>query len=216
MTMKKTIIHTVAAFSLAASATVQAGLEPGSVVIYSNGNVEKLLEQNTQWSLWEDQRKRQYKRSYLPYLPVLEYLRFSDTPSGYRQSVDNLQALEMVPFAKRESIRFSVRRHDLKKGNRSRHWQCHYDGKGRFKLRGKRYATQKYKCERFTLNKWYQASKKEEVAFYYSPTLDLVLKKIRINSRGEKSRVEVARIYSPEKATAKRISRQIYRLKKEG
>ena len=214
--MNKTITMVTTALALLLTTSAWAELKPGSVVIYSDGDVEKLLQRDEQWTLWEDQRKRQYKRAYLPYIPVLEYRRFEDQPSGYDQSVDNLPALALKPFSQSERVQFSLKRQDLRKGSSDRVWQCFYNGTGRFELGKKRYATDKYRCKRFSLKKFTTYILKEEIWFYYSPTLDLVMKQVRTNSKGQKSRVEVTKILSPERATAKRISRTVYRQRQDG
>ncbi len=49
-----------------------AGLPGGSIAIYSDGTVEKLIAIEGEAMRWEDDRKRQYLRSPNPVLPVLE------------------------------------------------------------------------------------------------------------------------------------------------
>ncbi|GGK78239.1 hypothetical protein [Amphritea balenae] len=207
------LIKACAWIPLAFPLSLWASLEPGSVVIYSDGDVKKLLQRDEQSTLWEDQRKRRYKRSYLPYFPVLEYRRFDEQSSGYNQFVSATTNVELIPFNNEDYVQFNLTRQDLYKGSKKRLWQCAYSGNGHFSLGNKKYSTEKYRCKRFSIKKTFTYRLKEEIRFYYSPELDLVMKQVKTNSVGDKSRVEVVRILSPERATAKRIARAVYKQK---
>ncbi|MBQ0757370.1 MAG: hypothetical protein KBT66_07755 [Amphritea sp.] len=193
-------------------AIAMAGLKPGSVVIYTDGDVEKLLVQNQESAIWEDQRNRRYKRSYLPYFPVLEYRRFKEDPSGYDQFVTDMSAVELKPFSSSESVQFTLTRRDLNKGASSRLWRCSFVGSGSYRLSKQDLVTQDYSCTRFSVNKYYVESFREKLDVSYSPRLNLVVKQVKTNRRGKETQVAVKRILTPERATAKRIARTVYKL----
>ncbi len=211
MMRHKMIIRIVSVMVLV-PAFAMAGLKSGSVVIYTDGDVEKLLEQNKEWSLWEDQRNRRYKRSYLPYFPVLEYHRFKESPSGYDQFVTDMSAVELKPFSSRESVRFTLTRKDLNKGLRNRFWRCSYAGQSSYRLSKQDLVTQEYSCSRYVIDKLNTQKIREKLAVSYSPALNLVVKQIKTNRQGKETRVAVKRILTPERATAKRIARTVYKL----
>lgn len=210
--MKHKTITRIASLMIAVPAIAMAGLKPGSVVIYTDGDVEKLLVQNQEWTTWEDQRNRRYKRSYLPYFPVLEYRRFEEEQSGYDQFVTDMSAVELKPFGSRESVQFTLTRKDLNKGSKSRHWRCSYVGSGSYRLSKEDLLTQDYSCTRFSVGKDYVQKFREKLVVSYSPTLNLIVKQVKTNRRGKETQVAVKRILTPERATAKRIARTVYKL----
>jgi hypothetical protein len=210
--MKHKAITRIASLMIVVPAIAMAGLKPGSVVIYTDGDVEKLLVQNQESAIWEDQRNRRYKRSYLPYFPVLEYRRFKEDPSGYDQFVTDMSAVELKPFGSRESVQFTLTRRDLNKGASSRLWRCSFVGSGSYRLSKQDLVTQDYSCTRFSVNKYYVESFREKLVVSYSPRLNLVVKQVKTNRRGKETQVAVKRILTPERATAKRIARTVYKL----
>jgi hypothetical protein len=210
--MKHKTLTRIVSLMIVVPAIAMAGLQPGSVVIYTDGDVEKLLVQNQEWAIWEDQRNRRYKRSYLPYFPVLEYRRFKEEPSGYDQFVTDLSAVELKPFSSRESVQFTLNRRDLNKGASSRVWRCSYVGSGSYRLSKEDFLTQDYSCTRSSVDKRHIQKIREKLVMSYSPKLNLLVKKVRTNRRGKETQVAVKRILTPERATAKRIARTVYKL----
>lgn len=215
--MKQKKIIKIAVFlamipAVTVSAATMAGIKPGSVVIYSDGSVEKLLSRNKKWSLWQDQRKRQYKRSYLPYFPVLEYRRFSEQPSGYDQSVPDIDAVRLKPFSNEESVRFSLLRNDLQKGTSQRNWRCAYIGTGSYTLTKQQVTTDEYQCLRSVVDKRYIEKIREKIDLSYSSELNLVVQERSTDRYGKEKAVAVEKILPPEAATAKRIGRVVYKL----
>lgn len=210
--MKHKTITKMASLMIMVPAITMAELKPGSVVIYTDGEVEKLLERNNDWSLWENQRNRRYKRSYLPYFPVLEYRRFKEEPSGYDQYVTDMSAVELQPFSSRESVRFTVTRRDLSGVSKSRLWRCSYTGEGSYRLSKQDLVTQDYSCTRYVVDKYHAQKFREKRLLSYSPQLKLVVNQVTTNRQGKETRVAVKRILAPERATAKRIARTVYNL----
>ena len=210
--MKHKTITRIASLMIVVPAIAMAGLKPGSIVIYTDGDVEKLLVQNQEWTIWEDQRNRRYKRSYLPYFPVLEYRRFKEEASGYDQFVTDISAVELKPFSPRASVQFTLTRRDLNKGASSRFWRCSYVGSGSYLLSKEELLTQDYSCTRLVVDKRYIQHIREKLVVSYSPKLNLVVKQVRTNRQGKETQVEIKRILTPERATAKRIARTVYKL----
>lgn len=205
-------IKIIIAFFLVWSSCLSAAVEQGSVAIYSNGQVEKLLESNSRWSVWQDARKRVYRRSNLPVLPVLEYRRFSFPESGYRQTVRSGNPNTIKPYGDRDEVDFSIARVDVLKGPSEKLWSCEYLGLSTFKYRKKNLQTVEYRCQRFSKSGINSAVKlKEDLRLSYSPKLGLIVNKDRVNAKGRHSNVSLVRVLSPEKATSKRISRIVYK-----
>ncbi len=201
-------------FALILPASVgMAAPQVGTVAIYSDGQAEKLLEIGDGWTLWEDQRKRRYKKSSLPILPFLSYQRFPDQSNGYTQQLTYGRPQSLIPFGESVAVRFNLRRSAGTSGS-TRHWTCEYSGKDRFKLSKRKYKTYDYRCVRAIYKKGTYFRLRETVDIKYSPTLDLVVDRKRTDRYGNVQRVKLHRMLSPQKATSKRISRTVYGLRK--
>lgn len=190
----------------------QAELKVGTVAVYSDGRVEKLLEKGQDWTLWEDERKRRYKRSNLPFLPVLMYQRFPSDQPYYSQKVVTGSPHNLKPYGDMEAVMFDITR--TQDGVRSKKiWRCEYRGKNKFKYRSKVKKTERYRCTRLRYQTNVVPVPMEKLDLEYSPSLGLVVDQRRTDRKGEKKRVRLHRLISPEKATLKRISRTVYQLK---
>ena len=66
------------------SAIATSSIEPGTVVIYSNGLVEKLMSRNEDRSIWETDRKRVYERGHTGFFQDRREERF---PAGSRTTI---------------------------------------------------------------------------------------------------------------------------------
>ena len=186
----------------------------GTVAIYSDGQVEKLMDSGEGWTLWEDQRKRRYKKSNLPFMPLLSYQKFPDRSQGFSHELVFGAPYKLMPFGDLDSLRFDLVRNSNTSSNK-KHWSCEFTGKGRFRLENKkRYKTQNYRCIRVVYIKDTFAAPRETIDLKYSPTLGLVVDKTRTDRVGEKKRTKLVRLLKPKKATAKRISRTVYKLRK--
>jgi hypothetical protein len=192
----------------------QASTEIGSVAIYSDGSVEKLLEKNSEWSVWQDQRKRLYKKANYPHFPILHYQKFPDPSEGYRQELVFGSPLKMQTFGGETQASYELLK-TSKSSSGKKYWQCSFTGKGKYKLGSKKYKTQNYDCTRIILKKGFYPQKKEQLLLKYSPTLQVVVDRKRIDSKGNKKRVKLIKILKPEKATAKRIARAVYKIRNE-
>ena len=192
----------------------QAGTQIGSVAIYSDGRVEKLLEKNSEWSLWQDQRKRLFKKANYPHFPIIHYQKFPDIREGYRQKLVYGSPEQIKPAGEKKSLNFELLK-TSKSSRGKKYWKCSYTGKGKFKLGTKKYRTHNYECVRSVFNKHMSLQKKEQLNLKYSPTLEMVVDRKRIDSKGEKERVKLVNILKPTKATPKRIARIVYKLRND-
>lgn len=210
--MKRALI---AMFFVGYAGTIAASNNVGTVAVYSDGKVEKLVQKGTGWEVWEDQRKRLYKRSIHPVVPVLSYQKYPDRTQGYTQTVKFGSPETLIPFGKGDAAQFEMNRHSSQSGNSIRHWRCTYRGEGRFKLKRKKYKTNKYNCARSVFWKEVIAKVRETHDIEYAPELGLVVERKVIGRSGKTKRVELEALLTPERATAKRISRIVYKLRKQ-
>ena len=170
----------LAATYLVASGAL-ASVPVGTIALYSDGSVEKLLERNEQTELWEDSRYRRITRALNPLAPDLA-----------RQSISGATDFTLVPrqgdpesvFKGSNGAReeFSFWRID-KFGNRElkpRFYTCANEGQRNTLVLGRSEKVNQYSCERFTVHrKLLTKSTKETLKISYSPRLNLVVEKHR-------------------------------------
>lgn len=194
-----------AAFMLSTASLTQASdLQIGSVAIYSNGQVKKLVEKSPQWTRWESARKRVYKQSLLPYLPTLEYQRFPPERGGYTRSVDMAKVSQLVPFGQSQDIAFTIRRTKSDGASSQRHWRCSYEGRGQQALMGREWRVDNYSCTR--TNPFSKQPFRERREVSYAPDLGVVLKEA-VTRRGGRSKVtRLEYLLAPKEASAERIA----------
>ncbi|WP_415897946.1 hypothetical protein ACMXYX_06205 [Neptuniibacter sp. QD72_48] len=210
--MKRALI---AMFFVGYAGAIAASNDIGTVAIYSDGKVEKLVEKGTGWEVWEDQRKRLYKRSIHPVVPVLSYQKYPDRTQGFTQAVKFGSPEELIPFGKDDVVEFELNRQSPKSGNSIRYWRCTYHGEGNFKLKKKKYKTNKYTCARSAFWKEVVAKVREVHDIEYSPELGLIVSRRTKDRNWDVKKVELEALLTPERATAKRISRIVYKLRKQ-
>lgn len=194
--------------------SAQADIQIGSVAIYSDGSVEKLVQRKEGWTLWEDERKRLYKKANYPAWPVLKYQEFPDRSEGYVQKLAFGKPDTIKPMGEKQSVTFEL----TKTSNDTylqRYWRCLYDGKGSFTLGSTKYRTLNYDCTRFILLKAVYPKPREEQRIKYSPTLGLVVDRRSVDYKGRSERLKLERLLSPEKATAKRIGQTVYAIRND-
>jgi len=194
------------------SGGVLAAVPVGSVVIYSDGRVEKLLAREGDTQRWEDDRKRQFVRSDNPILPLLEK-RYFLRGNGYRQRVAKGDPGSIRKLPEGTPVEFSLVRTRDDGSTLQRHWECEFLGKSKKKVLGKNRKLEHYSCERFSIhrkmhNRWFR----EKREFSYSPELGLVVD-LKRETRKKQSRFEVEAILSPKKASYKRISRAVRKVR---
>lgn len=186
----------------------QAALPVGSVVVYSDGRVEKLLAIEGDRQRWEDDRKRQFVRSRNPIIPVLEKRVFL-SGRGYTQRLadGNPETISRLPAD--TPVEFSLVRTRDDGSTTQRHWECTFRGTIKKKVLGKTRTLERYSCTRFKVNrKLHNRMFREKRDIRYSRELGLVVDLRRETSK-KRSRSKITAILSPKKASYKRISRAV-------
>ncbi len=181
-----------------------AELQTGTVVIYSNGQVKKLVEKSPDWTLWESSRKRLYRLSTLPYFPTLEYQRFPPERGGYTRNIDLTNVPLLIPFGDRRSIAYISSRTRTDGTSTQRHWRCRYEGQGRESLMKRDWVVENYSCNRF--NPFSKKPFKEQKKISYATDLGMVVKE-SVSRPGRQTKVtRLEYLLRPEEANAKLIA----------
>lgn len=198
--------------SIAWSTGATAGLPIGSVAVYSDGRVEKLLSRKDGAQLWEDDRKRRYLRSDNPVMPLL-WRRDFLSGGGYRQVLGDGKPGSMRKLPTGERVEFKMNRIRHSGERSSRIWECAFLGSERKTVLGKRRSLDSYACERFVYHrKTWQKQFRESRRFSYSPDLGVVVEMTRKTAK-KSSRWALAEIIPPAKATYEVLSRKIRKLR---
>lgn len=199
---------------LLSSSGAFAAVPVGTVALYSDGTVEKLLAIEGDTLRWEDDRKRQFVRSTNPAFPVLERRDFL-SGRGYHQvvSIGDVDALRGAPPG--TSVEFSVIR-NRNSGERSkRNWECSFQGRMRHDVLGTERQLDRYSCERFVIHrKLHNRSFRERRDFSFSPDLALVVDMERTTRKGSSSRRLIA-LFPPGKADYKTLSRAVRKARRD-
>ena len=191
---------------------VWAALPVGSVVMYSDGRVEKLISREDGKLLWEDDRKRSFLRSQNPIVPVLERRSFL-SGKGYVQTLRTGQPDSIAVRPSGERVEFSVVRDRLGGTPSIRTWECIRHAAQHRKVLGKLRELEAYSCERFVYHrKTWQRQFRESRDFLYSRELGLVVKMER-KTRKKQSTWRLVSVVAPEKATYQRLSRKVRKLR---
>jgi len=216
--------RTTAALCLGAAlllpVSAAAAVMPGSIAIYSDGSVEKLLSRANGKEVWQDSRYRRLTRSSNPLLPVLsrESLGGERNYSHFLRSGDPDMLLN-APAGR--SHEFVVLRRD-KYGNlaiKPRHFECVVNGDGSIRIAGKPEKVKRFTCERFTLHhKLLTKSIKETLALAYSPRLKMVVDTQRTTPK-KSSRKSLVKLIAPGKHSYRTLRAELKALqadKQEG
>lgn len=194
------------------SGAVSAAVPVGSVVMYSDGRVEKLLSHSDGELLWEDDRKRQFLRSENPIEPTLERKDFLSR-KGYSQSVSDgdPDSINTLPSGTRVGFSIARVRHT---GERSiRHWDCKHLGTKQKKVLGVMRELDSFDCERFVIQrKTWQKQFRESRLFSYSRDLGLVVDMQR-KTRKKTSKWKLVSILPPDKTDYRRLSKRVRKLR---
>jgi hypothetical protein len=201
------------ALSLLWSGGAVAIVPVGSVVLYSDGTVEKLLSREGDRLRWEDDRKRQYVRSTNPILPAVEKRNFLQS-SGYQQQVAAGVPGAIHTLPQGTPVEFTVVRTALNGNSSRRHWECVFLGEVQQLALGKQRRLENYSCERFKVhrkfhNRWFR----EKRDFAYSPDLGLVVDLSR-ETRTKRSRKKLVAVYPPDKVNYPVLSRAVGKLRR--
>jgi len=197
---------------LLVSETALGAVPVGTVALYSDGNVEKLLADEKDGLRWEDDRKRQHLRSKNPAIPVLERRDFL-SGTGYHQAVSSgdPDALRKLPPG--TPVEFSVIRSGFSGERSKRNWECSYLGRVRQDVLGTERMLDRYSCERFAIHrKLHNRSFRERRDFTYSHDLGVVVDLDRKTRKKSSSRRLVA-LFPPGKADYKTLSRAVRKIR---
>lgn len=189
-----------------------AALPVGSVVMYSDGRVEKLLSREDGKLLWEDDRKRRYLRSENPIMPVLERRDFLSA-KGYVQTLRSGDPDSISVRPSGDRVEFSVVRERASGTPSIRTWECTRHAAPRDKVLGEMRELDVYRCERFVYHrKTWQRQFRESREFSYSRDLGLIVKMHRKTTKKE-SKWRLSSVVTPDKATYKQLSRKVRKLR---
>jgi len=182
---------------------------PGSVFIYSDGKVEKLIEKGDGWYLVEDMRKRRYRRDLNFTLPPLAY----DSPtSSYRQRLNSGNPDAIFPLDQSQPTGFSLKKEKRGKRQTIHTWSCNKAEPTRLNIMGEQAPVYRIRCTRYKWKKVYEV--KEEHDLYFDPESAWVVKRV-IRKNGAERTSTLVSVLPPEKATAKAIIRQLKKLKRK-
>ena len=189
-----------------------AALPLGSVVMYSDGRVEKLLSREDGSLLWEDDRKRRYLRSNNPIMPVLERRDFL-SGKGYVQTLRSGEPDSIAVRPSGDRVEFSILRERAGRTPSVRTWECIRQAALSKKILGEVRQLEAYRCERFVYHrKTWQRQFRESREFLYSRDLDLIVKMKR-KTRTKESGWRLVSVLPPDQATYKRLSRKVRKLR---
>lgn len=186
----------------------------GTVALYSDGKVEKLLAKEQNGLRWEDDRKRQFLRSTNPAVPVLERKDFL-SGRGYRQVIANGNPGALRELPPGTPVEFSMVRSRYSGERSQRNWECTYLGRVRQDVLGADRDLDRYSCERFVIHrKLHNRSFRELRDFTYSPDLGVIVtidRKTRKDSRSSR----LVALFPPEKADYKTLSQAVGKIRGE-
>jgi len=194
------------------SGAASAAIPVGSVVMYSDGRVEKLLAQGDGELLWEDDRKRQYVRSENPIIPLLRRKDFL-SGKGYSQWVSegDPDAINALPSNTRVGFSVVRVRHDGKRSTRN--WDCKHLGTSQEKVLGVMRELDSFACERYVNQRMtWQRLFRESRRFSFSRDLGLIVDMQR-KTRKRSTNWTLVSIVPPNKADYQRLSKQVRKLR---
>lgn len=192
-----------------------AGIEVGSIAVYSDGDVEKLVEIAPGKTVWEDDRKRRYVRSDNPMLPVLEREDFL-SGRGYRQTLIKGEPASYRSLEPGQHVLFDMRRTRHDGRTSTREWDCEYLGDTRKKVLKLHRTLHNFSCERFkTHHKLYYRVFKERRRFSYSEELGLIVRMKRETPRKKSSR-KLEALFAPDEVTYRKLSKLVRQIRKGG
>ena len=201
-------------FFLLVSGMSHGAVPVGTIALYSDGQVEKLLAADEQGLRWEDDRKRQYLRSPNPAVPVLERRDFL-SGTGYHQVLGSGDPNALHELPPGTPVEFSVIRSRFNGERSKRNWECSYLGRTRQDVLGAERIVDRYSCERFVIpRKFYQRIFRERRDFSYSPDLGIVVDLDR-KTRSKTSSRRLVALFPPGKADYKTLSRAVRKIRRD-
>lgn len=196
------------------STAAQATVPVGTIALYSDGRVEKLVAIENDGLRWEDDRMRQFLRSRNPIVPVLESRQLI-TGKTYTQLLDsgNPDSINQVPEG--TPIRFSMTR--FRDGEeKTRYWKCEYLGSSVNEVLGVARELDRYRCQKSTWSsgKFPRFTVRDTRDFTFSPELGVMVQMRRETAKRTRSRKLVA-LYEPGSIDHKTLSREVRKLRQK-
>jgi hypothetical protein len=197
---------------LALSSVASATVPVGTIALYSDGRVEKLIAIEDQGLRWEDDRKRQFLRSRNPAVPVLESQQLMPGKSYFQELVNgDPDALKKQPLG--TPVHFTMIRH-RDGGTKRRYWKCEFLGSKREAVLGQSQTLDRYRCERSALSRKFHYSVRDSREFTYSPELGVLVQMERKTRTRTRSR-ELVALFRPGEADHKTLSRAVRKVRAE-
>ena len=196
----------VLALSSAASATVPVG----TIALYSDGRVEKLIAIEDQGLRWEDDRKRQFLRSRNPAIPVLESRQIM-TGRFYFQELDSGDPERLKELPLGTPVHFTMTRH-RDGGAKKRDWKCEFLGSKREEVLGQSQTLDRYRCVRSALSRKFHYSVRDSREFTYSPELGVLVQMERKTRTRTQTR-ELVGLFRPGETDHKTLSRTVRKIR---
>lgn len=173
---------------IALSAVASATVPIGTVALYSDGRVEKLVAIEENGLRWEDDRMRQFLRSRNPIMPILES-RQRVTGKVYFQELKSGDPRQIRDLPIGTPLHFSVTR-VRDGGAQTRYWRCEFLGDVRDSVLGKAQDLERYRCQRSSLSfgKMMGLRTRDIRNFIYSPDLGVIVRMERTNVKLQRTR----------------------------
>ena len=187
------------------SAVAASSIEPGTVVVYSNGLVERLMSRDDDLSVWETDRKRVYERAHTGFF---ENRREERYPEGSRSTVwevDEAGFSRLASMGPGSTLNFIATRIRDNFEVSNRVWTCSYEADLLEQVAGTEVNAQHFKCTRYSRYR-VPSRIREQRELKYAPDLGVVIWERHERMDAKAREREVVAILSPEKATLDAIS----------
>jgi glycerol-3-phosphate cytidylyltransferase-like family protein len=196
-----------------AAGCATAGIPVGSVALYSDGDVEKLISTKGGKNLWEDDRKRRYLHADNPIQPILERSDFL-SGRGYVQTVTKGHPERYRQLGVGQHLEFSLLRTYRDGKVSKREWDCQYQGATQESVLGKVRPLKHFNCERFVIHrKLHNRSFRERRLIAYSEELGMAVE-VQRTTRKRTSLHKLMTLLSPGQATYKTLRKMVRQLRK--
>lgn len=193
-----------------------SAITPGTVAIFSDGSVEKLLERSAGQEVWEDARLRRLVRSVNPLLPDLSrenLLNGQDYSRGLKSGEPGV----LLKGKKGDEVKFGIVNKSRMDSGSERLYTCQHLGKHTLTIMGRKEPVQRFSCERYRIitMTWHKKVYETRV-INYSPRLKMVVDQTRITPKRTEQRTLV-RLLAPGSYRYATVRSELEKLnKKEG
>jgi hypothetical protein len=203
------LLAVLIAISTSASATVPVG----TIALYSDGRVEKLVAIEDNGLRWEDDRMRQFLRSTNPIMPVLES-RQPVTGKGYMQRLKSGDPASVKQMPAGTPVHFSTVRYS-DTGAKTRYWRCEFLGTSVDVVLTTARTLERYRCQRssLSLGRTPGLRVRDTREFTFSPELGVMVELERETAERTRSRQLVA-LFSPGSVDQKTLSRAVQNVRR--